>query len=127
MPPGLLLIVLAFVFLWFVLVRPQKRKQMQQRQMLETLKPGDQVVTAGGIYGEVTGSGDGESVLVRIAPALEVRVARRAIGAVVPAEIEDAEAEELEEHDEPEEPAAAAAGDRGETEAAEPPVAQDRG
>ena len=77
-----LLIILAFGFLWLVLVRPQKKRQLAQRRMLEEIKVGDEVVTAGGIYGEVTQDA-GDDVMVRIAPNLEVRVARRAIGGVI--------------------------------------------
>ena len=55
---------------------------------------GAQVVTAGGIYGEIT-SVEGDDVMLRIAPELEVRVARRAIGAIVqPEEPEEPEVEE---------------------------------
>jgi preprotein translocase subunit YajC len=78
-----ILIIVAFAFLWFVLVRPQKRRQVQQQQMLNELKVGDEVVTAGGIYGEITRIEDDDDVRVRIAPELEVKVARRAIGGVV--------------------------------------------
>jgi preprotein translocase subunit YajC len=77
-----LLIIIAFAFLWFVLVRPQKRRQVAQQQMLDQLKAGDEVVTAGGIYGEIT-SLDEEDAMVQIAPGLEVRIARRAIGGVI--------------------------------------------
>lgn len=80
-----LLIILAFGFLWLVLVRPQKKRQLAQQRMLDEIKVGDQVVTAGGIYGEVT-QDVGDDVMVRIAPNLEVRVARRAIGGVIPPE-----------------------------------------
>ena len=80
--PALLLLVVAFGFIYFVLIRPQKRRQQSQAQMLQGIKEGDQVVTAAGIYGEVTGFQD-DDVMVRIAPEVEVRVARRAIGAVV--------------------------------------------
>jgi preprotein translocase subunit YajC len=79
---GFLLIIVAFVFLYFVLVRPQKRRQLQQQRMLDDLQVGDEVVTAGGIYGEITRLDDADDVYVRIAPELEVRVARRAIAGV---------------------------------------------
>lgn len=79
-----LLIIVAFAVLWFMLIRPQKRRQLAQQQMLNQLNVGDQVVTAGGIYGEITAIDDDEDVTVRIAPQLEVRVARRAIGGVIP-------------------------------------------
>jgi preprotein translocase subunit YajC len=80
---GLLLILVAFAFLYFVLVRPQKKRQLQARQMLDSIKEGDEVVTAGGIYGRVTGLHD-DAVTVEIAPQVAVKVARRAIGGVVP-------------------------------------------
>jgi preprotein translocase subunit YajC len=91
-----LLIIIAFGFLWFVLVRPQKRRQVAAQQMLDRLSVGDEVVTAGGIYGEITGITDEDDVMVRIAPGLEVRVARRAIGGVIekPAEPEEESAGE---------------------------------
>ena len=87
---GLLLIVVAFGFLYFVLVRPQKR-----RQLLDSLKVGDEVVTAAGIYGRIAEVLDGD-VMVDIAPQVRVRVARRAIGAIIPPadEPEEPESEE---------------------------------
>ena len=81
---GLLLIDVAFGFLYFVLVRPQKRRQLQSRQLLDSLKVGDEVVTAAGIYGRVAELVDDDDVLVEIAPELRVRVARRAIGGIIP-------------------------------------------
>jgi preprotein translocase subunit YajC len=91
---GFLLIIVAFAFLYFVLIRPQKRRQLQAKELASRLSVGDEVVTSGGIYGTITGLGD-DDVKVEIAPQLEVRVARRAIGAVIPKENEEpAEAEE---------------------------------
>ena len=103
---GFLIIIIAFAFLYFVLIRPQKRRQLEQQRMLNDLQVGDEVVTAGGIYGEITNIEDDEDVRVRIAPDLEVRVARKAIGGVINKR-EAAEAEEAEEDDAfvpPEEP-----------------------
>jgi preprotein translocase subunit YajC len=79
---GFLIIIVALVFLYFVLLRPQKRRQVASQQMLDSLEVGDEVVTAGGIIGAITAL-DGDEVRVRIAPELEVRVARRAIAAIV--------------------------------------------
>ncbi|HEX6789501.1 MAG TPA: preprotein translocase subunit YajC [Gaiellaceae bacterium] len=100
---GLFIIVIAFLFLYFVLVRPQKRKQLEQQRMLNDVSVGDEIVTAGGIYGEIT-SVDEDDVRVRIAPDLEVRVARRAIAGVTTPTADDAD--ELEEPEEPERPEA---------------------
>jgi preprotein translocase subunit YajC len=79
---GFLVIIIAFGFLYFVLIRPQKKRQLASQRMLNELHVGDEVVTAGGIYGEIAGLGD-EDVTVRIAPELDVRVARRAIASVI--------------------------------------------
>lgn len=80
---GFLLIIVAFGFLYFVMIRPQKKRQLQARQMLDSIKVGDEVVTAAGIYGRVAEIQDTD-VLVDIAPQVRVKVARRAIGAVIP-------------------------------------------
>ena len=95
---GFFLIVIAFGFLYFVLVRPQKKRQLAQTRMLNELAVGDEVVTAGGIYGEIVGLGE-DDVKVRIAPDIEVRVARRAIASVTPAASPSAELEAPEEPD----------------------------
>ena len=89
---GFLVIIIAFGFLYFVLIRPQKKRQLASQRMLNELHVGDEVVTAGGIYGEIVSLGE-DDVSVRIAPELDVRVARRAIASVItpvtdPAELE---------------------------------------
>jgi preprotein translocase subunit YajC len=84
---GFLFIIIAFAFLYFVMVRPQKRRQLETRRMLNDLKVGDEIITAGGMYGEVTRLGE-DDVTVRIAPELEVRVARRAVAGVTQPELE---------------------------------------
>ena len=89
---GFLLIIVAFAFLYFVLIRPQKKRQLAARQLLDSVEVGDEVVTAGGIYGRVTELHD-DHVLVEIAPQTTVKVARRAIGGVVPPADEAAELE----------------------------------
>jgi preprotein translocase subunit YajC len=103
MPAGYLLIIIAFIFIYMVLLRPQRRRQIEQARMLASLKEGDEVVTAGGLYGTITGFQD-EDPLVEIAPELEVRVARRAIAAVTtpPEELEQPDEEEVEQEQEPE-------------------------
>jgi preprotein translocase subunit YajC len=87
-PTGLVLIAIAFAFVYLAILRPQRRQRTAQAQMWQTLEPGDEIVTAGGLYGEITGF-RGDDVLVRIAPELEVRVARRAIAGVFPPEEAD--------------------------------------
>jgi preprotein translocase subunit YajC len=101
----LFIIVIAFLLLYLIVVRPQKRRQNQQQQMMSDLRVGDEVLTAGGIYGTVSELAEDE-VTVEIAPSLEVRVARRAIAGVT-REPED-------ESDEAEEPEAAEPADESE-------------
>jgi preprotein translocase subunit YajC len=91
--PGFLILIVAFGFLWFVLIRPQKRRQLEAARMLNAVEVGSEVLTAGGIYGEVTELHDAD-VIVRIAPEIEVRVARKAIGAVIPPADPEVEADE---------------------------------
>jgi preprotein translocase subunit YajC len=76
-----LLIIVALVFVWLIFVRPQRRRQTQQQQMLGELRVGDEVLTAGGIYGTISRIED-DQITVEIAPRTEVRVARRAIAGV---------------------------------------------
>jgi len=94
----LFIIIIAFLLLYLIVVRPQRRRQSQQQQMLADIQVGDEVLTAGGIYGTVS-SIDENEVSVEIAPQLEVRVARRAIAGITrePEDEEDDEAEEPEE------------------------------
>jgi preprotein translocase subunit YajC len=101
-----LFIILAFGVLYLLVVRPRKRRQSQQQQMLGDLRVGDEVLTAGGIYGTIS-EVDEDEVTVEIAPETEVRVARRAIAGVTrEEEDEEAAEDEGEETAEPEEPQA---------------------
>jgi preprotein translocase subunit YajC len=98
---GLLVIVALFVVFWLLLIRPQRRRQQAQEQMISTLRVGDEIVTAGGLYGDITAI-EGDEVYVEIADGVEVRVARRAVAGVMPDEEEEPEdAEEPAEEPEP--------------------------
>jgi preprotein translocase subunit YajC len=118
---GFLILIVAFAFLWLVLVRPQKRRQVEVKRMLERLEVGDEVLTAGGIYGRVSRIVEDE-VTLQIAEGVEVRVARRAIAGVTPEDEapDDAEADAQDD---------AEAAPEGEVEqtAAEPPTAENGG
>ncbi len=75
------IIVIAVLVVWLIFVRPQRKKQTQQQQMVNELRVGDEVLTAGGIYGTILELDD-DQVTVEIAPQTQVRVARRAIAGV---------------------------------------------
>ncbi len=93
----LILLAAMFVLLWALLIRPQRRKQMEQQQLLASIEPGDEVLTVGGIYGIVTDVDDEDDLIVEIAEGIQVRVARRGVGGVVKPDEEGSEDEEHEE------------------------------
>ena len=80
---GMLPLVLMFVVLYFVMIRPQMRKQKEHRSMIEALAKGDEVATAGGLLGKVTRLGEGYLTL-EISPGVEVQLQRSAIVQVLP-------------------------------------------
>jgi preprotein translocase subunit YajC len=80
---GMLPLVLMFVVLYFIMIRPQMKRQKEHKSMLEALAKGDEVATSGGLIGKVTKVGD--SVLsVEIANGVEVQVQRHAVVQVLP-------------------------------------------
>ena len=97
MGSGFLVVLVAmFGFLYFLLIRPQRAQQRKHTELLDSLKPGDEVVTAGGIYGEVVQL-DAERVMLEIDEDVRIAVARRSIATVVPPEeLERLEASEEE-------------------------------
>jgi preprotein translocase subunit YajC len=90
----ILFFVLMLAVLYFLLIRPQRQQARRHQDMLSSLKVGDEVVTAGGIYGEVTAI-DEERVQLEIDADVKVAVSRRAIASVVPPE-ESEQADEYE-------------------------------
>ena len=90
---GYIFILILLVGMWFLLIRPQRRRQLESQRLVESLSVGKEVVTAGGLYGTITDL-DEEDARVEIADGVEVRVAKRAIAGVLS---EAGEPEELEE------------------------------
>ena len=84
----LILLAAMFALLWVLLIRPQRRKQMEQQQLLSGIEPGDEVLTMGGIYGIVHEIDEEDDLVVEIAEGNRVRVARRAVAGVVKPEDE---------------------------------------
>jgi preprotein translocase subunit YajC len=78
----LIIIVVLFAAMWLFLVRPQRRRQLEQAQLQDSLEAGDEILTAGGIHGTVREIDD-ELVHVEIAPGTVVRLDRRAVATVV--------------------------------------------
>jgi preprotein translocase subunit YajC len=90
---GYIFILVLLLLMWFMLIRPQRRRLMETQRLLDSLAVGKEVVTAGGLYGTVTALEDDEARL-EIADGVEVRVAKRAIAAVLSDDEEVAELEE---------------------------------
>jgi preprotein translocase subunit YajC len=99
-PSFLILLLLAFALMWLLLVRPQRRRQSEQVSMQESVRIGDEVVTAGGLYGTVQRI-DEDVIAMEIADGVVVRIARRAIAGVMPREEEEELEEGAEEEGEP--------------------------
>jgi preprotein translocase subunit YajC len=76
-------LVLMFVVLYFVMIRPQMKKQKEHRAMIDALAKGDEVVTAGGLLGKVTKLGEAYLSL-ELATGVEVQLQRSAIVQVLP-------------------------------------------
>jgi preprotein translocase subunit YajC len=68
--------------MWLFLIRPQRRSQVEQAQLQDSIAVGDEILTAGGIHGTVRGV-EGEVVQVEIAPGTIVRLDRRAVATVM--------------------------------------------
>ncbi len=74
-----LLIILVF---YFLILRPQQKRQKERQKLLESVKKGDRVITSGGIHGTVEGVED-KTVLVKIADNIKVKVERSAVATII--------------------------------------------
>ncbi len=80
---SMLPLVLMFVVLYFVMIRPQMRKQKEAKAMIDALAKGDEVVTVGGMLGRVTKLND-NSLSLEVANGVEVQIQRNAVVQVLP-------------------------------------------
>ena len=80
---SILPLILMFVVLYFVMIRPQMKKQKEHRSMIDALAKGDEVVTAGGLLGKISKLGEG-NLGIEIANGVEVQVQRTAVVQVLP-------------------------------------------
>lgn len=84
---GLLPIILMFIVLWFLMIRPQMKKAKEHQKMVSELQKGDEVVTQGGIVGRIVKVGE-NYVAVEIAEGkdgpIEVQIQKQAVGALLP-------------------------------------------
>ena len=73
--------VVIFAIFYFLMIRPQQKKQKELKAMLDNLAYGDTVITTGGIYGKVSGLADAV-VTLEIADKVRIKVSRSAIGTI---------------------------------------------
>ena len=86
--PAYLFILVLLGIVWFFLIRPRQRQVRAQQQQVSALQVGDEIVTAGGIYGTVKAI-DGDELRLEVAPDVVVRIAKRAVAAVLTERDED--------------------------------------
>ena len=85
----LILLAAMFVLLWVLLIRPQRQRQQKHQSLLSSVEPGDEILTVGGLYGIVQEIDDEDDLVVEVAEGIHVRIARRALAAVVKPEEAD--------------------------------------
>ena len=72
-------IILIFVIMYFLLIRPQQKKIKEHKMMVEGIRRGDQVLTQGGIIGKITKVKEGEEVEVEIASNVKVTIIKSTV------------------------------------------------
>lgn len=83
---SLLPFVFIFAVFYFLLIRPQQKRMKAHQQMVQAVKKGDEVVTAGGLYGKITGLEGEDVALVQVASGVEVKVVKATLSQVKPKE-----------------------------------------
>ena len=76
--PMLIFVVLIFGLMYFVMIRPQRKRQREHQQLIEELKRGDRVVTAGGIYGVIESISE-DNVIIKVESGATMRVAKGSV------------------------------------------------
>ena len=74
-------LVLMFGIMYFLVILPQQRQRKKMQAMLSAIKNGDKVITTSGIYGTINGM-DGDTIILKIADNVKIRIARAAIAQV---------------------------------------------
>lgn len=76
--PMLIFIVVLFGLMYFLMIRPQRRRQQEHQSLVDQLHRGDKVVTAGGIYGQIESVGE-DNIVLRVESGATMRVAKTSI------------------------------------------------
>lgn len=81
--PTILMIAVFFVFMYFMIIRPQMKRQKEHKQLMASLDKGSEIVTAGGVAGRIRQVGE-NFLVVEIAKDVEIRVQKSSVTSVVP-------------------------------------------
>jgi preprotein translocase subunit YajC len=88
-------LILIAVLFYFILYLPEKRRKQQREQMLKNMQRGDEIMTAGGIYGKITALTD-KTATVEVAPNVRIKVSRQHVSLVSSAETASSKSKETE-------------------------------
>jgi preprotein translocase subunit YajC len=79
----LFMMVILFVFVYFVMIRPQMKQAKEHKKMVEGLAKGDEVVTSGGMLGRINEVGD-NFIVLEVAKEVEIKIQKNAVSALMP-------------------------------------------
>jgi len=74
--------ILVFVIFWLLIILPSRKKQKRHMQMVENLKPGDKIITTGGIHGTVMGI-QKDRIELKVAANVKIEITKSAVGAIL--------------------------------------------
>jgi len=74
----LIFLVLMFAVFYFLIIRPQRKRQQDHQDTLKSLKVGERIITIGGIYGEIESQSD-DSLTIRVESGASLRISRQAV------------------------------------------------
>ncbi|HLQ85416.1 MAG TPA: preprotein translocase subunit YajC [Salinisphaeraceae bacterium] len=81
--PTLIMVGLFFVFMYFMIIRPQMKRQKEHKQLLASLEKGSEIITSGGVAGRIRKVGE-NMLIVEVAEGVEIRIQKNAVTSVVP-------------------------------------------
>ncbi len=79
---GLLPFILVFVIFYLLIIMPSRKKQKKHKEMVEALKPGEKIVTTGGIYGTIMGVKP-DRLEIKISSNVKIEITKSAVGAIL--------------------------------------------
>lgn len=79
----LIMMVVLFIFVYFVMIRPQMKQAKEHKKMVEALSKGDEVVTSGGMLGRINQVGD-NFIVLEVAKDVEIKIQKNSVSALMP-------------------------------------------